>query len=504
MALATMTARIEMRGISKQFDAVKALSNVDLTLYPGEVHTIAGENGSGKSTLLKILAGVIQPNEGLIRIDGTSHVLTSVRGAMGLGVTMVSQELSLVPNLGIAENVFLGHNQTRDFIGINWKDTEKRAAELLKRLNLTVNPKQLVSTIPQHQQQLVEIARALSFDTRVLLLDEPTSSLDPAEVKSLFNVIRQLRDDGVAVVLISHRMSEMLEISDRFTVLRDGKLIDTGVKGDVSEAWLIDRMVLNKPKKISDSTYSIENKRAVLEVKGLSDRLGTFNNISFKLHAGEIVGVAGLAGAGRTELVETIVGSRPRISGEVLIDGVVVKANSRSSINAGIALVPDDRRTKSTIHEMSVRENLLLAQHQLPFSFRSKSKEAKIVNAWCERFKIKAADIDTPIKSLSGGNQQKVVIARCLQTNPKVLVLDEATRGIDLGAKAEIYEILRGLAKEGLGILAVSSEISEIFEISDRVLVMHAGKLAADMGREEMTEANVVAAATGSNKKGDQ
>jgi ABC-type sugar transport system ATPase subunit len=222
------------------------------------------------------------------------------------------------------------------------------------------------------------------------------------------------------------------------------------------------------------------------------------------LHAGEIVGVAGLAGAGRTELVETIVGSRPRISGEVLIDGVVVKANSRSSINAGIALVPDDRRTKSTIHEMSVRENLLLAQHQLPFSFRSKSKEAKIVNAWCERFKIKAADIDTPIKSLSGGNQQKVVIARCLQTNPKVLVLDEATRGIDLGAKAEIYEILRGLAKEGLGILAVSSEISEIFEMSDRVLVMHAGKLAADMGREEMTEANVVAAATGSNKKGDQ
>lgn len=497
MALATMTARIEMRGISKQFDAVKALSNVDLTLYPGEVHTIAGENGSGKSTLLKILAGVIQPNEGLIRIDGTSHVLTSVRGAMGLGVTMVSQELSLVPNLGIAENVFLGHNQTRDFIGINWKDTEKRAAELLKRLNLTVNPKQLVSTIPQHQQQLVEIARALSFDTRVLLLDEPTSSLDPAEVKSLFNVIRQLRDDGVAVVLISHRMSEMLEISDRFTVLRDGKLIDTGVKGDVSEAWLIDRMVLNKPKKISDSTYSIENKRAVLEVKGLSDRLGAFNNISFNLHAGEIVGVAGLAGAGRTELVETIVGSRPRISGEVLIDGVVVKANSRSSINAGIALVPDDRRTKSTIHEMSVRENLLLAQHQLPFSFRSKSKEAKIVNAWCERFKIKAADIDTPIKSLSGGNQQKVVIARCLVTKPKILILDEATRGIDLGAKAEIYEILRGLARDGLAILVVSSEMTEIFEISDRVLVMHAGGLTADLDRSTINESDVVSAATG-------
>ena len=492
-----MTTRVSMSGISKRFDAVHALTRVDLNLYPGEVHTIAGENGSGKSTLLKILAGVIKPDAGVIKIDGAPIEFADIRAAMSHGVTMVSQELSLVPHLGVAENVFLGHNQTRNAFGIDWKDTEKRSLEILKRLNLSVNPKAEVSSLPQHQQQLVEIARALASQTRVLLLDEPTSSLAPAEVDALFNVVRQLRDDGVSIVMISHRMSEMLTISDRFTVLRDSNLIDSSTRNGVDENWLIDRMVLNRPKAATKKVKSTEPQKVVMEVKALSDFAGAFENISFKIHAGEIVGLAGLAGAGRTELVEAIVGAHSRRSGDVFINEKKIGHNTRSTMNSGIALVPDDRRLKSTIHEMSVRDNLLLAVHGRPAKNRSRKKEEKLVKTWVEKFSIKVKNLDARISSLSGGNQQKVVIARCLVTKPKILILDEATRGIDLGAKAEIYEILRGLAREGLAILVVSSEMTEIFEISDRVLVMHAGGLTADLDRSTINESDVISAATG-------
>lgn len=486
-----------MTGITKHFDAVRALQGAHLDLYPGEVHTIAGENGSGKSTLLKILAGVLKQDEGDISIDGTHVQLQGVRDAMAHGITMVSQELSLVPNLSVAENVFLGHNQTRGTLGINWRDTEKRAVEFLKRLNLSVNPKAEVSTLPQHHQQMVEIARAIASETKVLLLDEPTSSLAPKEVASLFEVVRQLRDEGVSIVMISHRMSEMLEISDRFTVLRDSKFIDTSTRQGVDENWLIDRMVLNKPKKAIQADKQVTDSQVVMQVNGMTDLFGAFTNISFNLHKGEIVGLAGLAGAGRTELVEAIVGLHPRKSGEVLVDGENIGHSTRTTMNAGVVLVPDDRRAKSTIHEMSIRDNLLLSVHGRPQKPRSRRKEEKIVEQWVSKFKIKMSNPYAPIKSLSGGNQQKVVIARCLETNPKVLILDEATRGIDLGAKAEIYQILRDLAKEGLSILVVSSELSEIFEISDRVLVMHAGDLTANLDRSNITESDVVSAATG-------
>ena len=495
-----MLTRVSMSGITKHFDAVKALQGAGLELHAGEVHTLAGENGSGKSTLLKILAGVIQPDDGKIIVDGTELTFSGVRDAMSHGITMVSQELSLVPHLSIAENVFLGHNQTRGKLGIDWKDTEKRAVEVLKRLNLTVNPKNEVSSLPQHQQQLVEIARAIASDTRVLLLDEPTSSLAPNEVAALFKVVRQLRDEGVSIVMISHRMSEMIEISDRFTVLRDSKLIDTSAREGVDENWLIERMVLNKPRKAIHHEKSTAKPELALEVRGMTDRNGAFQNISFNLFKGEVVGLAGLAGAGRTELVEAIVGLHPRSSGDVIAAGKTIAHSTRATMNAGVVLVPDDRREKSTIHEMSIRDNLLLSVHGRPQKARSKKSEEKIVADWVSKFKIKMSNPDAPISSLSGGNQQKVVIARCLETKPKVLILDEATRGIDLGAKAEIYQILRELAAEGLAILVVSSELSEIFEISDRVLVMHAGDLTADLNRSEIDEADVVSAATGAKK----
>ena len=489
-----------MLGITKHFDAVKALQGASLELHSGEVHTLAGENGSGKSTLLKILAGVIRPDDGKISVNGSEVSFSGVRDAMSHGISMVSQELSLVPHLSIAENVFLGHNQTRGKLGIDWRDTEKRAVEVLKRLNLDVNPRDEVSSIPQHQQQLVEIARAIAADTNVLLLDEPTSSLAPNEVAALFKVVRQLRDEGVAIVMISHRMSEMLEISDRFTVLRDSKFIDTSLRAGVDENWLIERMVLNKPKKAIHQEKSKTSTELVLEVKNMTDRNGAFQDISFNLFKGEIVGLAGLAGAGRTELVESIVGVRPRSSGEVIVHGQTVGHTTRASMNAGVVLVPDDRREKSTIHDMSIRDNLLLSVHGRPQKPRSKRKEEKIIADWVEKFRIKTSNPYAPISSLSGGNQQKVVIARCLVTNPKVLILDEATRGIDLGAKAEIYQILRDLAAQGLSILVVSSELSEIFEISDRVLVMHAGDLTADLDRSNIEESDVVSAATGAKK----
>jgi rhamnose transport system ATP-binding protein len=493
----TMNTRISMLGITKHFDAVRALQNVQLDLYPGEIHTIAGENGSGKSTLLKILAGVIKQDDGLIFAEGSQVNFQGIRDAMSHGVTMVSQELSLVPHLSVAENIFLGGNQTRGKIRIDWKDTEKRAIEFLDRLNLKISPSEEVSNLAQHEQQLVEIARALASHTKVLLLDEPTSSLAPKEVASLFKVVRQLKEEGVAIVMISHRMNEMLEISDRFTVLRDSKFIDTNVRSEVDENWLLDRMVLNKPKigiQIAKSTIAPE---VVMEINGVTDRFGAFKNISFNLFKGEIVGLAGLAGAGRTELVEAIVGLHPRKSGDVLVNGKIISHTTRATMNAGVVLVPDDRRLKSTIHDMSVRDNLLLSVHGRPQNLRSKRKEEKIVSEWVSKFKIKMSNPNAPISSLSGGNQQKVVIARCLETKPKVLILDEATRGIDLGAKAEIYQILRELAADGLSILLVSSELSEIFEISDRVLVMHAGDLTADFDRNSVTESDVIAAATG-------
>jgi len=495
-----MLTRVSMTGITKHFDAVKALQGAGLELHAGEVHTLAGENGSGKSTLLKILAGVIQPDDGKILVDGTELTFSGVRDAMSHGISMVSQELSLVPHLSVAENVFLGHNQTRGKFGINWRDTEKRAVEVLERLNLTVNPKDEVSSLPQHQQQLVEIARAIASDTRVLLLDEPTSSLAPNEVAALFKVVRQLRDEGVSIVMISHRMSEMIEISDRFTVLRDSKLIDSSAREGVDENWLIERMVLNKPRAAIHYEKSTKKPELALEVKGMTDSNGAFQNISFNLYKGEIVGLAGLAGAGRTELVEAIVGLHSRSSGDVIAAGKTIAHSTRATMNAGVVLVPDDRREKSTIHEMSIRDNLLLSVHGRPQKARSKKSEEKIVANWVSKFNIKMSNPDAPISSLSGGNQQKVVIARCLETKPKVLILDEATRGIDLGAKAEIYQILRELAAEGLAILVVSSELSEIFEISERVLVMHAGDLTADLNRSDINESDVVSAATGAKK----
>lgn len=429
---------VSMQGISKAFGPVQALMDVDLTLLPGEIHTLAGENGSGKSTLMRILGGVLRPDAGHIEVDGSRREFHNVRAAMHAGVTIVSQELSLVPALSVAENVFLGHQQVRDVQGISWKKTNAACRRLIKRLDLDVDPGAPVESLPQDKQQLIEIARALAFDSRVILLDEATSSLEPAEVATLFGVMRQLRDDGVAIVFISHRMREMKAISDRYTVLRDGRLIDTAPADDVDSDWLIERMVVQRPARAAASAATLETAhsgRAVVRVEHLSDRDGRVDDLSLTLHAGEVVGLAGLAGAGRTEFVETLVGYRSRKSGTVTVLNEQVSPSTRTSVRAGIALVPDDRRTKSAVLDMSVRDNLLLSYRGGRGGSRSKANEAAIVHEWVDKLRIKTADIDSPLRSLSGGNQQKVIIARCLQMSPKLLILDEPTRGIDLGAK---------------------------------------------------------------------
>jgi ABC-type sugar transport system ATPase subunit len=313
--------------------------------------------------------------------------------------------------------------------------------------------------------------------------------------------MRQLRDEGVAIVFISHRMREMLEISDRYTVLRDGRFIDTAPAAEVDSDWLIERMVLKRRDSVAQAPVSAgavaTDRVPLVEVEGLRDRAGRVDGVSLTLYSGEVAGLAGLAGAGRTEFVETLVGYRHRESGSVRVLDKQVGGTTRAAVEAGLSLVPDDRRFKSAVLEMSVRDNLLLSSRGAPWNPRSKSQEAAIVRGWVDKLRIKTSDIDAPLRTLSGGNQQKVIIARCLQVSPKLLILDEPTRGIDLGARAEIYELLRTLAAEGLSILAVSSELDEILQISDRVLVMHAGQLSADMPRSEATEQLVIAAATG-------
>lgn len=495
---------IEATGISKAFGPVQALQDVSLVLHPGEVHTIAGENGSGKSTLLKILGGVIRADSGDIAIDGKPHDFTNVRSAMRAGVTIVSQELSLVPALSVAENVFLGHHQVRNTLGINWRQTQAECELLLEKLSLDIDTSLPVGSLAQDKQQLIEIARALAFDSRVILLDEPTSSLEPSEVAALFNVMRQLKSDGVALVFISHRMREMLDISDRFTVLRDGQFIDSAAAAQVDAEWLIQRMVLQHSEPFTGDDVGAgtkaQGKPSQMEVVSLSDRAGRVDDVSISFKSGEITGIAGLAGAGRTELAECIMGYHPRASGQVVLDDRSVGSSTKSAVQAGISLVPDDRRGKSALLDMSVRDNLLLSDRGSWWTRRSASRERRTVEAWIKKFQIKAPDLSAPLRTLSGGNQQKVIIARCLQSQPRVLILDEPTRGIDLGAKEEIYAILRQLANAGLIVLAVSSELDEIMYISDRVVVMHAGRVTGDMPRSNATEQRIIEAATGQDE----
>ena len=494
-----MTAPLlEVRQLRKSFPGVRALKGVSLTLARGEVLAVIGENGAGKSTLMKILAGVQRADSGEILIEGRAVEIRSVHDALGQGIALIHQELNLADNLDVAANIFLGREQLR--AGLIDKARQRREArEFLRAVGLDVDPAVLVSTLTIGHQQLVEIAKALSVNARVLIMDEPTSSLSSHEAENLFKVIRELRGRGVSIVYISHRLGEVRALADRVTVLRDGANAGDLGRDEIDHARMVKLMVgrdlsqfyPHKPHAAGET---------VLEVKGWRTRAHPRHPLSFGVRAGEIVGVAGLVGAGRTERLAALFGVEPAVGGVLRVAGRPVAPQSpREAIAAGLALVPEDRKKQGVILEMAVRENLSLAslRRDQRRGFLNRRREADISAEMMGSLRIKTPHDRQIVQFLSGGNQQKVVLGKWLALRPRVLLLDEPTRGIDIGAKQEIYKLMEELARQGVAILFVSSEMEEILGMSDRALVMHEGRLAGELARGELSEEAVLHLATG-------
>jgi erythritol transport system ATP-binding protein len=487
--------------ITKRFPGTVALDKVDFTVYAGAVNVLVGENGAGKSTLMKILAGVERATSGRLLLDGSAVEFKSTRDAAHAGIGIIFQELNLYPNLSISENIFVARELTRAGV-VQHRAQEEVTAELLNRLEQPLNPTTLVGDLRMGQQQIVEIAKALSQNVRILIMDEPTSALTAAETEALFRIIADLRANGVAIIYISHKLEELLTIGDYVTVLRDGKLAAASPARSISVAWIIEKMVgrnVNAPRRRTVATGAV---RPLLEVKNLSlPRIGggfTLENVSLTLRRGEILAIFGLMGAGRTELFECLMGQHPEASGEIRLgDRKLQKETIRGRIDLGMTLVPEDRQRSGLVQKLSVAHNITLANLQrFVISFwLSERREIREINAMIRNLSIKTQNPQQLITSLSGGNQQKVVIAKSLLTEPQVLMLDEPTRGIDVGAKAEIFEIMNRLAEKGLAILFVSSELPEMFTIPDRVMVLSKGRVTGEFVHDQLSEEALVLAA---------
>ncbi len=488
---------LRMTNISKNFAGVQALRRVQFDLFPGEVHAILGENGAGKSTLIKIITGVHQPNEGGIYLNGQQVHFDTPLQARQRGIAAIYQEPSLFPDLDIAENIFVGRQPTRGGQQVNWGEMYRQAETLLHSLGVDLNPKTKARNLSVAQQQMVEIARALSVNARILIMDEPTSSLTLAEVADLFRIVRRLRDNGVAIVFISHRLEDLFELADRVTVLRDGVYIDTRPMEGVTREMLIQMMV---GRTLSDlfPKQTVKIGQPVLRVENLSLE-GVFDDISFELREGEILGMAGLVGAGRTDVARTIFGITPATAGRIFIDGREVRLTSpRQAMALGLAYVPEDRQHHGLVPQMSIAHNITLPLlNQLARSgWIQTDREIKMAQEAATQMEVKAASIWQKARELSGGNQQKVVLAKWLTTRPRILILDEPTRGIDVGTKASVHSLMSQLAAQGIAILMISSELPEILGMSDRVLVMREGRMTAQFSREEATQEKIMQAAT--------
>jgi ribose transport system ATP-binding protein len=492
---------LEVRGLTKRFAGVTALREVDLVVGRGEVHAVIGENGAGKSTLMKILAGVQTADSGEIRFDGRPVLIDSVETALALGISLIHQELNLADNLDVGANIFLGREPLRRGL-IDFKTIAREAAKYLQLVGLDLSPSTLVSTLTVGMQQLVEIAKALSVNSRVLIMDEPTSSLSQHETEALFRVIGGLREQGVTIIYISHRLGELQRIADCVTVLRDGANAGWLSRQQISHDAMVERMV---GRDISQYYARRDHQVGppVLEVNGLRTSTWPAHALQFHVGAGEMVGVAGLVGAGRTEMLATIFGLRPAVAGEVLVAGKPIpsRATCRAAIEAGMAMVPEDRKQQGLILERGIRTNIGLPglrRHKIAGALVNRQQERLDSDRMIAELRIKAPSDTQPVQYLSGGNQQKVVIGKWLSMNPKVLLLDEPTRGVDIGAKQEIYRLMEDLAERGVAILFVSSEMEEVLSMSDRVLVMHEGRLAGELGREQQSEEAIMRLATGS------
>ena len=485
-----------MRAIEKRFPGVHALAEVSMDVLPGEVHALVGENGAGKSTLMKILAGVYMPDGGEIVYKGRPYLPRTPRQARDAGIVTIYQELNLVPELSITENMFLGTELERGPF-LDWRAMHRRARELLHRLHLAIDPRTTVGRLGVGQQQMVEVAKALLHEADVIIMDEPTASLSLREVDDLFQIVRELRSHGVSTIFISHHLDEAFAIADRITVLRDGHLVATRLASDLTRAQLITLMVGRElaehaPKQVVAAGAEI------LRVEGLT-RFGAFEDVSFSARAGEVVGLAGLVGAGRTEVVRAIFGADPVDAGRILIDGVEVRIrNPRDAIDRGVALLTEDRKGQGLILLFDVRENISLAilDRLTRGLFTSGGRERELAGGFIERLAIKASSQEQLALNLSGGTQQKVVLSKWLAANARVIIFDEPTRGIDVGAKAEIYRIMNELAAQGNTILMVSSELPEILAMSDRILVMQGGRIRGELSREQATQERIMALAT--------
>ncbi len=493
---------IELREVAKQFGGIYALRRVDLDLFPGQVHALVGENGAGKSTLVKMLAGVHRPDNGTIKVNGQPTELRSPVQAQALGIAVVHQEPMLFPDLNVAENIYIGRHPLDRFGRIDWRRIYQEVDRLLASLNVPLNAHMPVQGLSIAEQQLVEIAKALSLDVHVLVLDEPTAALSGREVGELFTIVRALRDRGVAVLFVSHRLEEVFEIADQVTVLRDGTHIISAPVSEMTTEKIIQYMVGRNltdlfPKGKTDIG------EVVLEARGLT-RSGTFENVGFQLHKGEILGFAGLVGAGRTEVARVLFGIDRAESGSILLHGKPVAIRSpQMAMHQGIAYVPEDRHQQGLVMDFSIADNITLSI--LPqiskLGLLNAGRERTIASDYASRLHVRSAGLRQLVKALSGGNQQKVVLGKWLATNPEVLILDEPTRGIDVGAKAEVYHIVSDLAADGMAIILISSELPEVLAMSDRILVMHEGHVAGLFMQSQANQENIMFAATGQERK---
>jgi ribose transport system ATP-binding protein len=490
---------LQMQDIVKEFPGVKALDGVNLELYEGKVMGLMGENGAGKSTLMKILSGVYKKDSGKIYYKGKLEDIKDTKDAQEKGIAIIHQELNLIKDLSIGENIFLGREPKKAFGNIDWNKLHSDAQELLNKLNVKSNSRDLLKTLSIGQQQMVEIAKALSLNAKIIIMDEPTDALTDKETESLFKVISELKEEGKSIVYISHRLKEIFEMCDYVTVIRDGKYVGHENVCDIDEDKLIEMMV---GRKLTEQfpKLEVDKKEIILEVKNLKNKY--VDDVSFNVKSGEIVGISGLMGAGRTELAKTIYGSIKKQSGTIYVKGKQVENKSaKDGLKNKIAYVSEDRKGDGLILGLSVKENMSISSLDKVSSFFriNKQKELNEVKNYIDKMNIKTPSENQQIKNLSGGNQQKVSIGKALMTNPEVLILDEPTRGVDVGAKKEIYDLINGFKKEGKAVIMISSEMPEILGMSDRILVISEGKLTAEFNIEDATQELILKSAV-SNK----
>lgn len=500
-----LAPRVALDGISKRFGGVVALRNVTFDLHAGEVHALVGENGAGKSTLMKVLSGIHQPDGGSLLVDGVETRFSSPAAAVAAGIALIPQELELFPELAVVENMFVGAPWPRTSRGLfDWSSMRRQAGAVFAALGVAIDIRRPAGALSAANQQLVEIGRALLRDAQILIMDEPTASLTDREADRLFSVVADLRSRGVAIVYISHRLREVFALADRITVLRDGETVGTRDVAEIDEAELV-RLMVGRSMRELFTRSPHEPRGTVLEVENLT-RPGAFEDISFSVRGGEVLGVSGLIGAGRSEVCKAICGVEPATSGQIKIAGEAVDPRTPAQAQAlGIGYVPEERRSEGLVLAMSIADNVTLSRLRAfsRMGLMRRSAQHQAAGSMTDRLTVRGAELDAPVARLSGGNQQKVVLAKALIQDPRVILLDEPTRGVDVGAKSEIYRIIDDLARAGNAIVLVSSEMAEVLAMSDRVLVMREGRVAGLFDRADATSQRLAVAATGADDAGD-